>query len=208
MIIDLTHPLKNGISIFPGSSTPAFNQINNIPEHGFAQIEINMCTHMGTHIDAPAHILENTKTLDQFPLEKFIGAAITLDCSNVKSISLEFLKIHEQQIRQVEFLLFYSGWQHKWSTPAYIDSFPTLNQAATEWLLQMNLKALGFDSFSIDPIDSKELPNHRLVLAKELLIIENMNNLEQTIGKNFELNCIPLKIEKADGAPVRVFARL
>ncbi len=207
MITDLTHTLKNGITIWPGSPTPSFNQINNISKDGFAQIAINMCTHMGTHIDAPAHILANTKTLDQFPLNKFIGPAIVLDVSKMTSISLEFLKAKEQVINKVDFVLFYSGWQHKWNSPAYSEAFPSLTQEATTWLLNFNLKALGFDYFSIDDLESKELPNHRLVLAKELLIIENMNNLDKMLGKEFELNCIPMKIKDADGAPVRVFGR-
>jgi len=208
MIIDFTHTLKNGITVFPGSSTPSFNQIHNIPENGFAQIAIDMCTHMGTHIDAPAHILLNTKTLDQFPLDKFIGPAYTIDCSTEKGITLEFLKSKENEISQADFLLFYSGWQNKWNSEAYLSDFPTLTTEATEWLLQFNLKALGFDYISIDDVDSKELPNHRLVLAKEILIIENMNNLDQILEKPFELNCIPMKIENADGAPVRVFGRI
>ena len=207
MITDLTHTLKDGITIWPGSPTPSFHQINNIATDGFAQININMCTHMGTHIDAPAHILANTKTLDQFPLDKFIGPAIVLDISKFDSITLEFLKSHETTIQKVDFLLFYSGWQYKWNTTAYSDPFPTLDTEATKWLLQYNLKAVGFDYFSIDDMDSKDLPNHRLVLAKEILIIENMNNLEQMVGKEFELNCIPMKIVEADGAPVRVFGR-
>ena len=46
------------------------------------------------------------------------------------------------------------------------------------------------------------------ILEKEILIIENLTNLDKLLNREFEFNCIPLKIENADGSPVRAFARL
>lgn len=72
----------------------------------------------------------------------------------------------------------------------------------------MKLKALGFDSISVDKITDEALPNHKVLLKKEILIIENMTNLDKLVSKKFELNCIPLKIENSDGSPIRAFARV
>ncbi len=208
MIIDLTQTLQNGISVFPGTKTPSFEQIHRIETDGFAEIRIDTSTHIGTHIDAPCHILPNTKSLDNFPMEKFIGKGMVIDCRNVSEIKLDFLKQYKTSIESVDFVLFYLGWQEKWSTSQYLDDFPVLTVEATEWLLQFNLKAIGFDAFSVDKIDSLDLPNHHLLLAEEVLIIENLTNLNQLIEKSFVLNCIPLKIKNADASPVRAFAVL
>ena len=208
MIIDLTHTLKNKITVYPNTLEPIFEQGNTIERDGFAEINMTMCTHTGTHIDAPTHIIPNTKSLDQFGVEKFIGPAIVIDCSEIKDISLDFLKMKEDVIKNVDFVLFYSGWQHKWNTDRYFDEFPTLTTDAVEWLAKLNLKALGFDSISVDKMTAESLPNHKVLLKKDILIIENMTNLDKLISKKFELNCIPLKIENSDGSPIRAFARI
>ena len=207
MIVDLTHTLKKEITVYPGTDPPTFEQANTIDRDGFAELNMTMFTHTGTHIDAPSHIIPNAKSLSDFTIDKFIGNAIVVDCSEEKSISLEFLNLLEKEIKQIDFILFYTGWQEKWNTPNYFDEFPTLTQEAVEWLLKFKLKALGFDTISVDKITDANLPNHHLLLQREILIIENMTNLDKLIGNSFELNCIPLKIDNSDGSPVRAFGR-
>ncbi|MEM6377481.1 MAG: cyclase family protein, partial [Bacteroidota bacterium] len=89
--LDLSHPLHNEISIFPGASKPNFDVVHTIAKDGFTERRIQMTSHMNTHIDAPIHIIEGTKTLDEFPMEKFIGTAMVLDCSDYKNITIEHL---------------------------------------------------------------------------------------------------------------------
>jgi kynurenine formamidase len=206
--LDLSQTLHNNITTFPGAPQPDFDIIHTIPQHGYTERRIQMSSHMGTHIDAPIHILPNTKTLDQFPLEKFIGPATVIDCSKCQSITTMHLKSYQEKIAAHDFLLFYTGWQHKWGQKTYANGFPALEPAATQWLSQFPLKAIGFDVLSPDPVDSQLLPNHKILLAKEILIIENMTNLDQVLDQSFQLYCLPLPIQGADGAPVRVFAQL
>jgi len=207
MIIDLTHTLKNKITFFPGTLEPFFEHENTIEKDGFAELKLTMCTHTGTHMDAPCHIIPNTKSLNDFPVEKFIGKGISINCSGISSISLDFLKPKENEIKEVDFILFYTGWHKKWNTPTYFDEFPVLTKEAVEWLLKFHIKALGFDTISADKITDAHLPNHNLLLKNEVLIIENLTNLDQLVDHEFEFNCIPLKIDNTDGSPVRAFAR-
>ncbi|HAF30663.1 MAG TPA: hydrolase [Bacteroidales bacterium] len=208
MIIDLTHTLKNNMTFYPGSGEPTFNKIRSIETDGYNQIELKINTHTGTHIDAPVHILPGTKSLDEFNLEKFIGPACVIDCSKVNEIGVDLLKKYESRIKNVDFILFYAGMQENWNSDQYFNEYPTLTETAVRWLANFDLKALGFDYISVDKMDDYSLINHRILLENEILIIENITNLDQLISKNFELNCIPLKIENSDGAPVRVFARV
>lgn len=204
--LDLSHSLHNDISVFPGASTPNFDVIHTIPKDGFNERRIQMTSHMNTHIDAPIHILEGTKTLDEFPLDKFIGKAMVIDCSHCEKITTNHLKAYQDKIVQHEFVLFYTGWQHKWGSAAYAKGFPTLKPATTQWLSRFKLKAIGFDVLSPDPVDSTFLPNHKILLAKEILIIENLTNLDQLVDRSFTLYCLPLPIQYGDGAPVRAVA--
>lgn len=206
-MLDLTHSLNNTISVYPGTEHPKFKQISTIKTVGYNELNITMRTHSGTHIDAPSHIIPNAKSLDKFPIDHFIGQAIVLDCSKENSITLDFLKEKKDKIKGCDFVLFYTSWQQKWNSDDYFSDFPTLTAEAAKYLIQFKLKAIGFDHISADKMDSTELPIHNLLLENEILIIENLNNLDQLIAKQFELNCIPLKIENTDGAPIRAFAR-
>lgn len=208
MIVDLTHTLKDNITVYPGTPLPAFTALSTIEKDGFAEKSMVLTTHTGTHIDAPSHILPGSKSLDRFPMEKFMGKGIVLDCTQLSSISLDFVQSKEAQIMGTDFIIFYTGWQEKWNMPQYFDPFPTLTTEAVEWLLQFQLKALGFDAISVDSLTDEALPNHHRLLNKEVLIIENLTNLDKLIGKDFQLYCIPLKIEGADASPVRAFAQI
>lgn len=208
MLVDLTHVLKDNVTVYPGTPAPAFPSLCTIENDGFAERSISITTHTGTHMDAPCHILPNTRSLDQFPLDKFMGRGVVVDCTGTNCISLTLLQSKEAQIRETDFVLFYTGWQAKWNTPQYFDPFPTLTTEAVNWLLSFPLKALGFDTISVDKMTDEALPNHHLLLNCEVLIIENLNNLEQLLDKQFLLYCMPLKIDGSDASPVRAFAQV
>lgn len=198
--------------VYTGTPHPAFDPINTVEKDGFAENRINMASHTGTHIDAPAHVISGGKTLDQFPVEKFTGKAMVVPCEDRKEIGLDFLQGFEEKISQVEFVLFRTGWSKKWGTEAYYQNCPTLTREAAEWLAGFDLKAIGFDSFSSDFMDTpgrpgpRTLPNHFIFLPKEILLIESLANLDQLPDEIFMFFCLPLKIENADGSPVRAIA--
>jgi len=204
-LIDLSHIINPDISVFPGTEKPVFERKEI---EGYPEVKITMYTHTATHMDAPIHIIKGARTLDELPIDKFMGKAIVIDCKHLagKQITLDFLKPFEDKIKDIEFILFNSGWSAKWKTEAYFENFPTLTSEAADWLTQFNLKGIGLDSISLDPVADLTLPNHKIVLAKEILIIENMCNLDSLPDTEFMFQCFPLKIEKADGSPVRAVA--
>lgn len=204
-LIDLSHTIDPDISVFPGTEKPVFERKEI---EGYPEVKITMYTHTATHMDAPIHIIKGARTLDELPLDKFMGKAIAIDCKHLREnqITKEFLLPFESRIKNVEFVLFHSGWDSKWKTDGYFNDFPTLTAEATTWLTQFKLKGIGLDSISLDPVADMNLPNHKIVLAKEILIIENMCNMDSLPDGEFMFQCFPLKIEKADGSPVRAVA--
>ena len=186
-IIDLTHTLNNNITVYPGTIGPKIEILATVEREGYAELKADMVLHSGTHIDAPSHIIANTKALDQFPLEKFIGPSIVINCTGRKEIDLAFLKNFEEKISNVEFVLFYTGWQHKWNSENYFDDCPTLSKESSNWLTKFKLKGIGFDSFSVDPIVSAEkvtpdnLPNHHILLGKEILLIDDGSTFKDSL---------------------------
>ena len=213
-LIDLSHLLNEEMTIYPDTFHPKFEVISAVEKDGYAELKMTMVLHTGTHIDAPCHMFKNGKSIDQFSLDKFVGNAIVIPCQDKEEITLEFLQTFEDKIAQVEFILFFTGWQDKWNTPAYFDDSPTPTVEAAKWLTKFNLKGIGFDSFSVDKIISahivtpENLPNHHILLGKEILLIENLTNLDKLPDCLFTIQCFPLKVENADGSPVRAIAMI
>ena len=208
-LIDLTHVLNENITVYPDTLPPKFEVINTVTTSGFAEMKMTTVLHTGTHIDAPCHIVEHAKSLDEFPVDKFIGKAMVIDCRDQKEIGLKFLQTFEDIIAQVDFIIFFTGWQYKWNTKEYFKNCPIPTTEATQWLTKFKLKGIGIDSFSIDKVitasdlASEELPNHNILLAKDIILIENLTNVDKLPDEIFTFQCLPLNIEHADGSPVR-----
>ena len=208
-ILDLSHPIAPGMPVYPGTDPPKFQNSTSIALDGFAEKRISMFTHTGTHMDAPAHIIPGAKTLDQFPVDHFYGPGLAINVTgDAQGISIEKLRRYDEKIRHAEFLLLCTGWSEKWGSGKYFEDFPVLTGEAADWLTTFELKGIAIDAISIDPVGSMDLPNHRIVLAHEIVIIENLRGIEQLPGKEFVFSCLPLRLVDADGSPVRATAIL
>lgn len=201
---DFSHPLNERIPVYPGRESPRFMPAGSIQENGFRETLLNFESHIGTHIDAPSHMLENGKSLDQLPLDTFTGKSIIINvpktCSEInKSLILSY----KERLKKVDFVLFKTGWSHYWGSPLYFEGFPTLTRDAVDRLISFTLKGIGFDTISADPADDDMYYNHLAAFNKGIIIIENLifpNNLTVSEGEFF---CFPLPFENADGSPVR-----
>ncbi len=63
-------------------------------------------------------------------------------------------------------------------------------------------------AISVDPSDTKDFPIHKALFADDVIIIENLVSLESIGTHSFEFSCFPLRIQEADGSPVRAVAYL
>ncbi len=203
-LYDLSHQLNNETPVFPGMNKPEFKPAATLEKDGYRETRFEMDSHTGTHIDAPAHMLENGKTLDQLPVDSFSGKALIVNVpENIKRIEKEFLVQFEEKLKEAEFVLFKTGWSKLWGAPLYFEDFSTLSAGAVECLLAFSLKGIGFDVISADPMNSTTYPNHFSILGKGWVIIENLrfpDELTKTEGQFF---CFPISYENADGSPVR-----
>ncbi len=207
-IIDLTHIIDEKMPVFPGTEPPKIIQKTTIKKDGFAEKLFTMYSHTGTHIDAPAHMIEGGNSLSDFSVEKFIGRGIVIPLESDDLIDLNYLKKFETQIKKASFVLFYSGWEDFWGRKEYFNGFPSLSVEAARYLVEFDLKGIGIDAISIDDMNSENFDIHHILLKNDLVIIENLKNLKSLINKNFELYITPLKIKGLDGSPVRALAKI
>ena len=207
-VIDLTHCIHPQMPLFPGSEPPTLLPIGTLQKEGFRETAISMSSHAGTHIDAPAHMLDSGPYLDNLSINHFIGKATVLDVSiHAKPIiDIDSLKSHQKRIETVDFILFKTGWDQFWGKQQYFHNYPYLSQEAASWLASFKLKGVGIDAISIDRTDSIDFLTHKMFLTHQMLIIENLTNLHRIRETFFVLSVLPLKTQKADGSPVRAIA--
>lgn len=209
-LIDLSHLLNDKISVYPGTNKPLITKLSSVSENGYVESGLNLLSHHGTHIDAPAHLIEDGKYLDQYKVLFHKKRILRTDCQNFSNyvIDIENLKFFEKDIQDVDFVLLHTGWSKKWGTEAYLINYPVLSPGACEWLCSYKIKGIGLDTISLDTIGSQSLQNHHILLSKGKIIIENLTNLEKLGYRVFNLSCFPLKFIDSDGSPVRAVAFL
>lgn len=209
-IIDLTHLITADMPVYPGTEKPELINVMTVEKNGFAEKKISIYSHVGTHIDAPGHILEAGETLDQFKVDKFFGRGCKIDFPDdkAKKIDLPFVRKHKDMLEKSDFVLFNTGWNSLWNKEEYFKDYPTLTADAAEWLCGFAIKGIGFDTISADCCNSANLPIHKILLSHKKIIIENLTNLNPVPQSGFYFSCAPLKITGADGSPVRAMAIL
>jgi len=207
-IIDLSHTISPDMPVYPGTEPPTFSTACTIEDMGFLEKKITLYSHTGTHMDAPAHIIPGAKTLDKMPPDRFAGkgAVVELAVNDGPTIDLKLLKPHQGRIERCEFLLFHTGWADLWGKEDYLKGYPVLSRDAATWLAGFPLKGVGADTISADEAESGTFPIHAILLERDIVIIENLTNLRALPDSEFDFFCFPLKIEKADGSPVRAVA--
>ncbi len=209
-VIDLTHMITPDMPVYPGTEPPKFIPANSYEKDGFRETLLQMYTHTGTHIDPPAHLYADRTTLDQFPADRFIGKALVIDCRDLKeggTITMDRLRRYGDKVRQADFLLFNLGWDKRWGTDAYFGDYPCLDDEVLDYIIKGAYKGIGFDVIGLDPIADEDLPRHKkLFKERDIVNIENLKDLELCGEELFRFSCFPLRLDHADGSPVRAIA--
>ena len=207
-VIDLTHTILEDMPVYPGTEKPKLTTANTYVKDGFKETLLQMYSHVQTHMDPPAHIFANRKTLDQFSPEQFIGKALVVDCRDLKegqAITID--KINIDKAKLSDFLLFNLGWDKRWNLDTYFNDYPCIDDTVLEFILNSNFKGIGFDVIGLNPVHDNNLTRHKALFKNtDIVNIENLTHLEQCGDELFCFSCFPLKIENCDGFPIRAIA--
>lgn len=206
-IIDFTHTIGENMTLFPGTEQPQLITASTCEAEGFRETCLHLYSHMGTHMDAPAHVIPDGKPLNDFPASHFTGTALVIDCTTCPPgslIELSHLTAVQEMADAADFLLFHTGWSRYWKEEAYTGNYPCLSREVIQYALASHKKGIGLDTLGIDPVDDADLVRHHQLLgAGTCVIIENLTNLEKAGSRLFTFCALPLKFANADGAPVR-----
>lgn len=214
IVRDLSQSYANGMPHAPTIPPPAIKQVKSVESDGYSVTELSIATHIGTHIDAPSHLLADGSTIDQLPAGKLIRPAmvVSLQMDRPREISASDLEASEAiHARPGDALLVRTGWGAKFGLPEYGDH-PYLSENAARWIVGRGFELVGFDLTTpeipghLRP-EGFDFPVHKILLGNDVLIMEHLF-LEEVAGERVELFVGALKVAGGDGAPARVLAVL
>ncbi len=194
-IFDVTLPLTSDLPVYPGDPLVA---IERVGQAGVQRLSLG--THAGTHVDAPAHVVEGGADVAALPLEILMGKARVVDLpvgERVERAELQALDLSDD----LRVLL-----KTRQSGSGRPEDGVYLTADAAAYLVQAGLKLVGIDSLSVDRFGAADLPAHRVLLAAGVVVVEGLD-LAQVEPGDYDMACLPLRIPGADGAPARVVLR-
>ena len=208
MLIDLTRAISTETKVFPGSPLPKFITWNKMEIHNYHSEVVFMSTHTGTHMDAPSHFVTGVSSIDQIPVNRFISRAILIKIAKASDELITAREIEASKVNILEgnSVVFSTSWENEVDNDYYFNHSPGLSEDAAEYLIDKRVNAVCIDSPSIDRGSDSNFPVHKLLLSKEILIVENLCHLSKIDNHNFTLIMMPLKLSGASGSPIRAIA--
>lgn len=210
-IIDLSHPITAGMPVYPGDPQVTTATALNIDDDDAAVARLELGTHTGTHLDAPAHTIPGGRTIDQLDLTLLDGQAYTLHVQTNQVGSLWEQQLDESALRSLpaelpRIVCIATGWDQYFHA-ALREHHPYLGLELAQELWRRGARVLGVDTLSPDPTSqpSKFLV-HKFWLGNDGVIVENLRQLTE-LPDRAHMTMLPLPLTALDGSPVRAVAR-
>ncbi len=190
MLIDISQEVLS-CAVYPGDPKPALTPLLRIADGASYDLSaLSLCVHNGTHVDAPFHFLRDGKTVEQLPLEAFVGDCYLARCQGdvTAADAAAILQRAEQAGADSRIL---------------IAGRAVVTAEAARVFAAAGLLLLGCEGLSVGPVDAP-MEVHKLLLGAEVALLEGivLGGLDE--GRYF-LNAAPLNIAGADGSPCRAW---
>lgn len=203
-IYDISVPIHPQLPVWPGDPQVVLERYRRLSKGDSSNDSRLACSvHCGTHVDAPAHFIENGATVEQLPLDILVGPATVIEFPEIDMITpdlLETLRLDSQTER----LLLKTKNSDLWSDPdhEFNPNFVALSAESARWVVNSRIKLIGIDYLSIQMFKETEPVTHRILLGAGVIILEGLN-LQAVKPGTYQLICLPLKLAGRDGAPAR-----
>ena len=150
----------------------------------------NMCAHNGTHIDAPFHFINDGKTVDELPLEAFVGKAYVAEHHGTVS--------GEDAERMIENA---KNLDPESAKRILIKGDAEVSLEAARIFAASGILLLGNESQTVGPKDAP-MAVHLALLSAEVILLEGIRLSAVPTGV-YILNAAPLNLSGSDGSPCR-----
>lgn len=201
--IDISFPYYEGMAIYPNNPQYVCQKVSDMQNGDSCNVSrITLGTHTGTHIDAPAHFVQDGMTIDRLPLEQINGKAKVLRIKEAV-ITKECLKKYE--IERDDILIFRTSNSDVFEGVRVLESYVTLDYEGAQYLADKKVRMIGIDYMTIERPRNLREPGksvHTILLGNKIPILETLD-LRGVEEGEYTLMCLPLKLQGSDGSSVR-----
>ena len=202
LIYDVTRALSPGMWNWPGDAPVAFQRVD-FP--GVNQMtNLSFSAHAGTHVDGASHMIKGGSNTDGIDFDKLTGLARVVTIPQCEIINREILKTLD--IDGVSRLLLKTSNSERLSASAFDEKFTALSGDGAQYLVEKSVKFIATDYLSIDVFESRDYPAHKTLMGAGAVVVEGVDLTNVPAG-DYEMLCLPLKLEGCDGAPARLLLR-
>ena len=198
-VIDISVPIREDMVIYPGDVEFSRSPICTIDRSGCNMTKLILGTHTGTHIDAPLHFLKDGESIDEIPLDVFIGMAQVIEIER-DEIGAE--EIEKKIISGTRRIIFKTKNSHLWEVNKFSKKYVHLTEDGARFLIEKRIKLVGIDYISIERFGTPTFSVHKMLFSNKIPILEGLN-LKDVKPGIYLLIALPLKLERLDGSPVR-----
>lgn len=203
-IYDISLTISPHLPIWPGDPVLELEQIESMDKGAHANVtRMSAAVHLGTHVDAPHHFLNDGRTVESLALDVLTGPCyVTQLPDGVDEITSEVLE-RTEITSEMKRVLFGTRNSHLWAKEeaTFQTDFVAITEDGAEWLVERGVQLVGVDYLSVAPYGDS-VPTHTVLLKAGIVVVEGLN-LSQVMRGFYDLYCLPLKIKDSDGAPAR-----
>ena len=216
MLIDLAHPLWDGMAAYPGLPTARVRTVmthegsrdSYAGQAEFCLTEIAFASNTGTYLDSPWHRYPDGPDIGALPLEAVAALpGVVVDGVADESGAVALGGTPEADSLVGHAVLVRTGWAAHWGTDDYWHG-PHLSAAAVDQLVAAQPALVGVDFANVDDTANPARPAHTALLGAGVLVVEHLTGLDRLPSHGFRFHCVPLAVHGAASMPVRPYAEL
>jgi arylformamidase len=204
--VDVSVTVRDGMPHWPGSPPVVLERTEEISRGDSANTSrLAMGVHTATHMDAPVHFIDGAAGMDVMPLDAVVGEARVIEIADPDQVTVGELSDH--QIRPGERVLFRTENSTRcWQRDVFVEDFVFISEAAARYLAQIGVRTVGIDYLSVGGYHDHLPEIHEVLLGAGIWLIEGLDLSAVRAGR-YEMICLPIKLNGADGAPARAILR-
>lgn len=198
--IDISWPIFERMTTYKDTKDIKIESTKHFDIDGVRTCCFTLGSHVGTHIDAPAHFIRNGPTVDKMELEHTMGECKVLDFTDIDDkITDEHLAMYDIDYEDIILLKTKNSFL-KPDAP-FDKKFVYLDETGAQYLADIGIRCVGIDYLSIER-DQEGHPTHTILMLADVAIIEGLRlaHVEQDL---YSLVCLPLAVQGTDAVPAR-----
>lgn len=223
-VVDLTHPIRPSIPIWPGDPPVQFETTASLAAKGYFLRRLSMGEHSGTHVSTPSALFGQGYGPESVSPEALVAPAVVIDSRSSAGMDPDYVLTVDDftewerrhgKIPPRSIAMLLTGWGRYWDEPERFINLgadglmhtPGFTSYAVSFIFdERGAAGIGIDTHGVDAGADTGLDASRAALSRGGLVLECLNNLDRlpVTGATLVIGRLPLV--GGSGSPASVLA--